>query len=129
MALTDNLTPTEKGKLENKLGSVTNNLNVVTTELTDRAAELEKMVEYLTNSLPSEGGDPLPPNNLHSTGPAVLTLKNSAANIRLYMGSGFREWDKLAQSLRNVANAYDAVDEKASEALSKVMESGDGGQA
>jgi hypothetical protein len=129
VAVTDNLTPAGKDKLVNKLGSVTNNLNVVTSELTDRAAELQKMVEYLTKSLPSEGGDPLPPNDLNSTGAAILTLKNSAKNIRLYMGSGFREWEKLAESLGNVAKTYNAVDEKANEALSKIMASGDGGQA
>lgn len=108
--------------LPGKLNTITDNLTVATTELTDRATELENMIEDLTELLPNEGGDPVPPNDLNITKVAIENLKTSAANIRAAMQSGFREWNTLAESLRNAATAYNFVDEKAEIALNKVNE-------
>ncbi len=37
--------------------------------------------------------------------------------MRLYVGVGEREWERLAESLRNAASAYEDVDENASTAV------------
>lgn len=106
-----------------------NTLTVVTTELTERADELETMVDVLNNNLPEQFMDPGPPNELDASKHAVLSLAYSAANLRMRMQTAIREWTNLAQSLRLVATAYETIDEKAEEALSKVMENENGGVA
>jgi len=48
---------------------------------------------------------------------AAQDLALSADNIRIYLGVGEREWQRLAESLRNAAKAYEETDEEAADSL------------
>ncbi|BBZ46742.1 PPE domain-containing protein [Mycobacterium parmense] len=87
-------------------------MSVEGDELWDRAEGLE----YPMPAAPS--ADPHAPCALDMSVEASRTLRASAERIRTYLDRGAKEWGKLAQSLRNAAQAYEEVDFGAAEAIS-----------
>jgi hypothetical protein len=87
-------------------------LSVEYEELMARADELEAPVP----GLPID--NPQAPCALAMIIAAADQLGLSADNMRLYLGVGIdREWPRLAESLRNAAQAYEEADEAAAEAI------------
>jgi hypothetical protein len=86
-------------------------LNVEKDELLARADELEAPLP----GQPSE--NPSPPCALALARTVANQVTLSADNMRLYLDVGQRERQRLAQSLRNAAKAYEDVDEDAAQAL------------
>jgi hypothetical protein len=86
-------------------------LNVEYEELMARADELEAPI-------PGQPVDnPKAPSALAQAVAAAQQLGLSADNMRLYVGVGEREWERLAESLRNAASAYEDVDDNAATAV------------
>lgn len=86
-------------------------LQVEYEELLARAAELEVAIA----GVPTEA--PLPPCSLAMTKAAAQQLSMSADNMRLYLSVSEREWNRLAESLRNAAKAYEDADTDAGQAI------------
>ncbi len=86
-------------------------LNVEKDELLARAAELEQPMP----TLPS--GNPVAPCALSPATGAAVQLALNADALRLYLAACEREWQRLAQSLRNAAKAYEEVDQGAADDL------------
>jgi hypothetical protein len=91
--------------------AMTQTLNVEYAELTTRAHEVEAQLA----AVPLENGQA--PCALEMVLRAAQQLELSADNMRIYLGAGDRERGRLAQSLRNAAEAYRETDEKAADAL------------
>lgn len=86
-------------------------LSVEYEELMARADELEVPIP----GLPTE--NPQAPCVLPMVITAAAQLALSADNMRIYLETGEREWDALAESLRNAAKAYEEVDTGAAAAV------------
>lgn len=86
-------------------------LNVEKEELLARANELVAPIA----GLPVD--NPQAPCGLASTVAAAKQLALSADNMRLYLSVGERERQRLADSLRNAAKAYEESDESAEQAI------------
>ncbi|MGD1172716.1 PPE domain-containing protein [Mycobacterium seoulense] len=86
-------------------------LNVEYQELMTRADEVEAAIP----GQPAE--NPGAPCALAMITAAAAQLALSADNMRLYLGVGDRERRRLAESLRNAAQAYEEVDESAEGAI------------
>jgi len=86
-------------------------LNVEKQEILARADELEAPLP----GQPSE--NPMSPCALAVAGVAAAQLALSADNVRIYLDVSQRERQRLAQSLRNAAKAYEDADEDAAAAL------------
>ncbi|CQD03003.1 putative alanine and glycine rich protein [Mycobacterium lentiflavum] len=92
-------------------------LSVEYEELMARADELEAPIP----GLPTE--NPQAPCVLPMVITAADQLALSADNMRIYLEAGEREWEALAESLRNAAKAYEEVDTGAAAALDSGDES------
>lgn len=79
-------------------------LNVEYDELMKRADELEVPIPGPFNYSPQ------PPSQLVQATGAAAQLALSAEDMRRYMAAGMREWQNLAESLRNAAKAYEETD-------------------
>jgi len=88
-------------------------VNVEQEELLARAAEVEQPIL----GLPAEIQALKPPCTHPRIIAAAEQLVMSANNIRTYVDVGEGERQRLAESLRNAAKAYDEVDEGAAEAI------------
>lgn len=86
-------------------------LNVEYDELMKRADELEVPIPG-----PSDYS-PQPPSQLAQATGAASQLALSADDMRKYMAAGMREWEKLAESLRNAAKAYEETDAAAADSI------------
>lgn len=86
-------------------------LNIEKEELLARAAELEAPIP----GLPTE--NPQAPSGLAAGGLAVQQLSLSADSVRIYLMAGDRERRRLAEALREAAEAYEDVDEGAAQAI------------
>jgi hypothetical protein len=86
-------------------------LNVEKEELLARAAELEAPIP----GLPTE--NPQAPSSLESATMAVEQLVLSANNMRDYLRAGDGARQRLADSLRDAAKAYEDVDEDTAQAI------------
>ncbi|WP_156751856.1 hypothetical protein [Mycobacterium sp. E2497] len=86
-------------------------LTVDHDELIARAAELEAPIP----APPSD--NPQAPCALDMVTAAAAQLALSADNMRLYLGVGDRVRQRLAEALRNVAKAYEDVDESAGQSI------------
>jgi ESX secretion-associated protein EspB len=90
---------------------MTQTLNVEYAELTTRADEVETRLA----AVPHDNAQASCALEMILT--AAEQLELSADNMRIYLGAGERERGRLAQSLRNAADAYRDADEKAADAL------------
>jgi len=86
-------------------------LNVEKEELLARAFELEAPIAGIPSDYPH------PPCALALVITAAEQLDWSANQMRRYLGVGERERQRLAESLRNAAKAYEEVDESAAQAI------------
>ena len=93
-------------------------LNVEYEQLIARAAELEEAMPTIPADNPRGTCD------LPMTRNAADQLRLSADNMRLYLKTAEREWNRLAESLRNAAKAYEEVDEDAADAMGGGGDSG-----
>jgi len=82
-------------------------------ELLDRAEELEAPKPYL----PSEADNPVPPCELAMATKAAQTLARNADTMRLFLTTGTKRLQTLAESLRVAARAYEEVDLEAAAAM------------
>nr|WP_322857777.1 secretion protein EspB [Mycobacterium shigaense]MEA1123907.1 secretion protein EspB [Mycobacterium shigaense] len=86
-------------------------LNVEYAELTARARDIEAQLA----GVPLDNADAACTLQLVRTATEQLAL--SADNMRIYLAAGDRERGRLAQSLRDAADAYRETDERAADAL------------
>jgi hypothetical protein len=90
---------------------MTQTVNVEYEELMARAAEIEQPLPTIPST------NPQGPCNLPFVNDAAGQLAINADSVRTYLKACEREWKHLAESLRNAAKAYQAVDENAADAI------------